>query len=97
MAWKRSRVRFPLAPPRTPRPTARGFVASGAATSSRTTDRRVACSHRAGVNDHVTADDRAAARRSLPDDATLHEFRDRAAVADERNEYFHIGPDEPRW
>jgi alkylation response protein AidB-like acyl-CoA dehydrogenase len=33
--------------------------------------------------------DRVAARRSLPDDATLAEFRARAGVADDRNEYFH--------
>ena len=34
-------------------------------------------------------DDRSAARRALPDDATLLGFRERARVADERNEYFH--------
>ena len=34
-------------------------------------------------------DGRPAARRTLPDDATLGEFRERARVADDRNEYFH--------
>jgi alkylation response protein AidB-like acyl-CoA dehydrogenase len=33
--------------------------------------------------------ERSAQRRSLPDDATLAEFRTRARVADDRNEYFH--------
>jgi alkylation response protein AidB-like acyl-CoA dehydrogenase len=33
--------------------------------------------------------ERSAARRSLPDDATLDEFRERAREADDRNEYFH--------
>src|SRR5690606_31493854 len=36
-----------------------------------------------------TITDRANARRRLPDDATLLEFRDRARIADDRNEYFH--------
>lgn len=36
-----------------------------------------------------TPDERTAARRALPDDATLVEFRDRARAADADNEYFH--------
>lgn len=33
--------------------------------------------------------DRANARRTLPDDATMREFRERARIADDRNDYFH--------
>lgn len=41
------------------------------------------------INTTVDTIERSAARRSLPDDATLGEFRERAREADDRNEYFH--------
>jgi alkylation response protein AidB-like acyl-CoA dehydrogenase len=41
------------------------------------------------INTTVDTIERSAARRSLPDDATLEEFRERAREADDRNEYFH--------
>lgn len=41
------------------------------------------------LDTHVGTSERSTARRCLPDDATLEEFRERAREADDRNEYFH--------
>src|SRR5688572_18744813 len=45
--------------------------------------------HRQGEQTMTIIEDRTARRRSLPDEATLAEFRARARVADETNTYFH--------